>query len=353
LTETNAKGSDLFDRVVPFTAGDGLRLNLINVRGAREPYRGPVVLVHGAGVRANIFRAPVETTIVDTLVERGYDVWLENWRASIDFEPNKWTLDQAARYDHPAAVQTIVDETGSDKVKAIIHCQGSTSFSMSACAGLLPQVDTIVSNAVSLHPVVPDWSRMKLRFAVPVVRRFLRFLNPGWGDDPPDIFDLLLTVLVKLFHHECDNTVCKQVSFTYGSGFPALWRHENLNPVTHGEFVPREFGHVPLTFFQQMAKCVSKGHLVSFEEIPGLPDDYLAQAPQTEARFVLFAGERNLCFLPDSQRRTYEWLSGFRPGYHALHVLPDFSHLDVFMGDAAAQEVFPLMADELEAKVMS
>jgi len=44
---------------------------------------------------------PVKTTLVDTLVERGYDVWLENWRASIDLPPNRWTLDQSRRYDHP------------------------------------------------------------------------------------------------------------------------------------------------------------------------------------------------------------------------------------------------------------
>ncbi len=81
----------LHDRVVPFATEDGLELNLINVRGEREPTMGPVILVHGAGVRANVFRAPVETTIVDVLVEKGYDVWLENWRASIDFEPNHWT----------------------------------------------------------------------------------------------------------------------------------------------------------------------------------------------------------------------------------------------------------------------
>ena len=336
----------------PSQTEDGLRLNLINIRGQREPDRGPVIVVHGAGVRANIFRAPVETTIVDTLVRRGYDVWLENWRASIDFEPNNWTLDQAARYDHPAAVRTVVAETGGDKVKAIIHCQGSTSFAMSACAGLVPQVDTIVSNAVSLHTVVPAWSKVKLRFAVPMVQRFLSFLNPGWGDDPPDSSTRCSPSWCKLVHHECDNTVCKQVSFTYGSGFPALWRHENLNPVTHEEFIPREFGHVPLTFFQQMAKCVRNGHLVAFEHLAGLPDDYVAQPPQTDARFVLFAGQRNLCFLPESQRRTYDWLSGFRPGYHALHVLPSFSHLDVFMGDAAAQSMFSLMMDdELEGKV--
>ena len=89
------------ERVVPFLAGDGRSLNLHHVRGAQEPTKGPVVLVHGAGVRANIFRAPVAPTLVDALVADGYDVWLENWRASIDVEPSEWTLDQAAVHDHP------------------------------------------------------------------------------------------------------------------------------------------------------------------------------------------------------------------------------------------------------------
>ncbi len=155
------------ERVVPFQSGDGFQCNLLNIRGARPPHKGPVLLVHGAGVRANIFRAPVQTTIVDYLVERGYDVWLENWRASIDFKPNAWTLDQAALYDHPRAVKTIVKETGCPQVKAIIHCQGSTSFTMSAMAGLVPEVSVIVSNAVSLHTVVPDFSVLKLKVALP------------------------------------------------------------------------------------------------------------------------------------------------------------------------------------------
>lgn len=63
--------------------------------------------------------------------------------------PNKWTLDQAAVYDHPVAVRRVLEETGADRLKAIVHCQGSTSFMMAAVAGLLPQVTTIVSNAVS------------------------------------------------------------------------------------------------------------------------------------------------------------------------------------------------------------
>jgi pimeloyl-ACP methyl ester carboxylesterase len=334
------------EREVAFDAGDGFKLKLVNVRGERPPTRGPILLVHGAGVRGNIFRAPVESTVVDALIAEGFDVWLENWRASIEFPPNRWTLDQAARYDHPAAVKKVAEETGADRMKAIIHCQGSTSFMMSACAGLVPQVDTIVANAVSLHPVVPSWSRLKLYYALPVVSRFLSFLNPAWGDHPPNLIARLLTLGVRAVHHECHNTVCKMVSFTYGSGFPALWRHENINEQTHA-WIAHEFGNVPMTFFQQMSRCVRAGHLVSYEDIQGLPEDYTVREPQTDARFVLFTGEKNRCFLPESQKRTYEYLSGHRSGHHALYVVPNYSHLDIFMGKNAARDVFPLMLEEL------
>ncbi len=138
-------GTGTDERLVPFVTDDGVKLNLIHVRDPRGSARGPVLLVHGAGVRANIFRAPVKTTLVDALLAEGYDVWLENWRASTDMAPNEWTLEQAALYDHPAAVATVLRETGAKSLKAVIHCQGSTSFTMAAVAGLLPAVDTIVS----------------------------------------------------------------------------------------------------------------------------------------------------------------------------------------------------------------
>ncbi len=335
------------ERIVPFTAGDGFHCNLINIKNEDHPPKGPVIVVHGAGVRANIFRAPVRTTVVDFLVESGYDVWLENWRASIDFPPNEWNLDRAAKYDHPKAVEKIVQETGQKEIKAVIHCQGSTSFMMSAVAGLVPQVKTIVSNAVSLHPVVPDWSIFKMNWALPVVQLFLKYLNPQWGNKAPWVLPKIINGLVEAAHHECDNGVCKEVSFTYGSGFPALWRHENLNEETH-EWLKNEFAAVPLTFFKQIKKCIRKGNLVAARHDGQLPDDYLASPPKTDARFAFFAGEKNLCFLPESQMRTYEYFDHLDPGRHAIHLLPEYSHLDVFMGDNAAEHIFPLMVGELD-----
>ena len=335
------------EEVIPFAAGDGLRCNLVHMRGPKPPYKSPVLLVHGAGVRANIFRAPVQMTIVDYLIGQGYDVWLENWRASIDLEPNSWTLDQAAVFDHPQAVKTVVKETGCSEIKAIIHCQGSTSFMMSAMAGLVPEVKTIVSNAVSLHTVVPEFSRFKLNYALPLISLVTPNLNPQWGLRAPTLAAKAISLMVALVHHECDNPVCKQVSFTYGSGFPALWQHENLNDATH-EWLKQEFAEVPVSFFQQMARCVRRGHLVSVEDKKELPADFAAQPPQTDARFSFFSGTKNLCFLPESQRRTHEFFNACRKNFHTLNVVPGYSHLDIFMGHNAARDVFPAMVAELE-----
>jgi hypothetical protein len=335
------------DRTVPFVAADGMSCNLIHVQGKRTPDKGPVLLVHGAGVRANIFRPPVRTTFVDYLLDHGYDVWLENWRASIDLPPNTWTLDEAARYDHPVAVQTVLQETQARRLKAVVHCQGSTSFMMAAVAGLVPEVDTIVSNAVSLHPVVPWVSRLKGRVAVPVVSALTPYLNPQWGLKAEGVVPNLIRLLVAATHHECDNPVCKQASFTFGTGWPTLWRHENLDPAIH-EWIKGEFAFVPMSFFRQMARCIEAGHLVRQDFGPDLPADFAAEPPRTDARIAFVAGYRNRCFLWQSQQASYDHFDRYRPNFHSLQVLADYGHLDVFIGKDAARDTFPILLQELE-----
>jgi pimeloyl-ACP methyl ester carboxylesterase len=330
---------------IDLTAADGHPLRLTNVRGGAGR-RGPVLVVHGAGVRAGIFRPPGQRTVVDALIDADYDVWLLDWRASIDLDPGDWTLDAAAAHDHPAAVRAVLDATGADTLDAVVHCQGSTSFVMSAVAGLLPQVRTIVSNAVSLHPIIPWWSRVKIHRLAPAMRRLTPILDPSWGRHAPDLTARMIAGFVRLVHRECDRSVCRMVSFTYGSGFPALWRHENLSESVH-RWIDHEFGPVPFTFFDQMAACVRAGHLVAVDGLDDLPTDFVAQPPRTDARFVLLAGAKNRCFLPESQVATFRYLDDITPRRHSLHVLPDYGHLDVFFGARAHKDVFPLIVDEL------
>ena len=338
--------ADHVTEVVPLTALDGRPLTVVHVQGRHPPTRGPVLLVHGAGVRAELFRPPLPRTLVDALLDEGWDVWMLNWRASIDLDPVPWTLDQAAAYDHPAAVRHVLGATGADRLKAVVHCQGSVSFTMAAVAGLLPEVDTVVTNAVSLHPVVPRFSTLKIGRLAPVMGRVLPYVSPGWGDRPAGPLSRAIVALVRLTHRECDNTVCRMVSFTYGTGWPALWSHANLDDATH-DWVRGEFAEVPFTFFAQMHRSIRAGHLVPVSALPGLPSSYVAQAPRTDARFVFLAGEDNRCFLPEGQQRSAEFFARHRPGRDTLHHIRGYGHLDVFFGRDAWRDTHPLILEEL------
>jgi pimeloyl-ACP methyl ester carboxylesterase len=334
------------ERTIPFTAGDGLKLNLVNVRGDPEPIKGPVLVLHGAGVSANIFRPPNQRTLIDALVDAGYDVWLENWRGSVAFPQTQWTLDETAVFDHPAAVRRVLEETGWDRIKAIVHCQGSTGFFMALVAGLMPQVTTVVSSAVSLHTVIPTLSKVKMR-CVGLFSYMSDYMNPQWGLHAPTVPAKLIDLIVRLTHHECDNPVCKHVSLTYGAGFPSLWRHENLSEDTH-EWIKGQFAECPMSFFLQMRQCVRAGHLVAVDGRRELPPHVLAAPPQTEARMAFVAGAANQCFLPESQIRTFQYFDGLRNNYHSLHIFEGYSHIDPFIGKNAAVDVFPTIIRELD-----
>jgi hypothetical protein len=329
--------------IVPFAALDGFPLNCWRYRHSSRT-KGPVLLVHGAGVRANLFYPPNQTNLVKMLAEAGYDVWLENWRASIEFPKNEWDLDQAGRYDHPAAVQKVCEVTGAETIQAIIHCQGSTSFMISVVLGLVPQVKTIITNAVSLHPHVPGFSRLKLKWMVPLVKLITPYINPHWGKVAPHFTAKLFRAFVKLTHWENDTTVGKFVSFTYGTGWPALWELANLSePTKH--WIQEEFGHVPLHFFGHIRKGVERGALAPLASTSGT---YADQPPQTDARLVFFAGRLNKCFVWQSQQASFEYFDQRQPGKHKLYVLDKYSHLDVFLGKDAHRDVFPTMIRELD-----
>lgn len=341
-----ASSSGLKEHTIEFKARDGFDLNVIHVSGRSTPTRGPVLLIHGAGVRANIFRSPGKN-IVDALIDDGFDVWLENWRGSTDFEPNQWTLDQVAINDHPAAVETVLRETGASSLKAIIHCQGSTSFMMAAMAGLLREVSVVVSNAVSLHTVLPRLSRIKLQALVTLAASTYPYIDPRWGLEAPHWRAKLAVAWVRLTHRECDNMVCRFASFTYGIGFPTLWEHKNLSDETH-EWIKSEFEEVPRSFFAQMNSSVKNGTLVPVENDSLIPMDFVEKFNPSDTRYSFIAGELNRCFLPEGQRQSFDLFDKLQPGKHSLHVLPDYAHLDIFIGKEAHRDVFPLILEELK-----
>ena len=66
-----------------FKTSDGVELRLTRCQGRTK---GPVILIHGLGVSSAIFSIDtIETNLLEYLFAKGYDAWLLDFRASIDF----------------------------------------------------------------------------------------------------------------------------------------------------------------------------------------------------------------------------------------------------------------------------
>ncbi|HEX4587788.1 MAG TPA: hypothetical protein VH185_07460 [Mycobacterium sp.] len=330
-----------------FLAGDKRVLNLKHLAPALRTHKEPVLLVAGTGCRANVFNPPTEN-LLKVLSSKGFDLWLLNWRSSIDFPAVPYTLDDAAVLDMPKAVQAVRDLADADSIKAIIHCQGSCAFMMAITAGLIENVSLVISNSSALHPVMPWQARLKLPIAVAFLNREkISGINPQWGLYAPRRLPKVLSLYVEATHDECDNPVCKQCSFMYGYGFPTLWRHQNLNDATH-DWIMGEFGQVPMSYYGQIADSSVAGELVSMGNYPQkLPPLFTAAPPKTDARFVFMTGDKNQTFLPIGMSRTFEYFERHQPGRHTFQKFADYGHLDVFLGEHSHRDVFPFIVDEL------
>src|SRR5690349_17176801 len=87
---------------IEFPARDGFMLNFKRLRGDGEP----LLMVAGTGTRANLWNAPT-VNLLKMLTERRYDLWMLNWRSSIDLPAINYTLDDAAVLDMPRAVEEV------------------------------------------------------------------------------------------------------------------------------------------------------------------------------------------------------------------------------------------------------
>jgi hypothetical protein len=342
-------------RILPLTVADGREINLHHIKGHDEPTRGPVLLIGALAMRANSFyEAPTRTTLVDALVQKGYDVWIENWRTSIDLPAHDYTLDGAAAYDHPAAVEKVLEETDSDRLDAVAHCMGSASLTMSVLAGRVPQLRRVVSSAVSLLLELNPESSRRLRTHVPLMRLRLRGVDPQWAARAPSVLAAGLAGWARFVRRDYDNPLNAAATYIYGGTPDALWRRENLDSETL-DWLGREFGYAPLTFFDQMRRSAKAGHFVPVTDVlpPKLydPENPMnSPSPPAGTSFTFLTGTRNGFFLPLGQERTYAHFNQMQDGEHDLVRLEGYGHVDTMVGRRSHLDVFPRIIDALEGK---
>lgn len=332
----------------PVATDDGLGLNLTRFR--RAECDDVVLLVHGLTSSSDLFIMPEHRNLVSYLLDNGFtDVWTLDFRMSnrlpYDCETHRYTLDDIADYDHPAALSELRRHVGDRRVHVVAHCLGSLSFMMSLFGGRLPDLASVTCNSIALTPRVPTWSRLKLTCGPPVFEYLfgISFLDPRSSRGPRLTRDWALGHLVSLAHRECDVSACHMLSFMWGSGHPAMYEHDNLLPVTH-ERMADLCSACRLNYFRHVGKMVRAGHAVKCDprdpRHSALPDDYLANAASVTTPILLLTGDRNRVFT-DSNIVCHQELSKIRPDRTELEILPGYGHLDPIVGKDAHLDVFP------------
>lgn len=341
-------------RVTPhrFPTEDGLELSLL--RFSREDQGDAVLLVPGLTTSTDMFVMPEHRNIVTCLLDEGYDVWCLDPRMSMRHDynatPHRFTFDDCARYDFPPAVDLVRRHIGDRRLHVVAHCMGALTFAMSLAAGLVGGFASAVLNSVALTPRVPWWSGVKL-MAGP--RLFplagMEVLDPMWSEPTASGPGRLLSRAVSLVHRECDEPACHLLSLMWGTGWPAMYEHANLDPRTHRRAADL-FGPTGLHYYRHMHQMVRAGAAVKFRPHrtahASLPDDYLARAASIDVPLLLTTGSHNRVFT-DSNVVLHDRLRRPDGRHHEMRVFEGYGHQDVFMGRDVARDVVPHMLEFL------
>jgi cholesterol oxidase len=331
--------------VHPFRTDDGTELLLTRYRGGSK---GPVVLSHGLGVSSRIFSTDtIEANLLEFLHANGYDVWLLDFRASIELPASKtqFTGDDIATQDYPAAVATVRSVTGADSVQMAVHCFGSTTFFMAMLAGL-QGVRSAVASQVATHMIAPMVTRLKSGLHVPQLLKAIGVdsLN-AYTDDQAGwlerLYDKALALWPDQEEEECDSAVCHRITFMYS----LLYEHDQLNKLTH-DTLHELFGVANMSSLDHLALMVREGKLVAADG----EDRYLPHLNRLAIPLTFVHGAENGCFLTQGTRETYEALTRANgPGLYDRYVIPNYGHIDCIFGKKASRDVYPLILRRLEA----
>jgi cholesterol oxidase len=327
-----------------FKTADGVLLRLTRYQNGSK---GPVMLIHGAGVSSRIFSTDlIRTNLLEYLFANGYDVWLLDFRASIELPSADLpsTADDVAKFDHFSAVAEVRRLTGKETIQVVAHCYGATTFTMAMLAGIT-NVRSVVLSQVSTHLFVEPLGKTKAGLHLPGALEALGVRTmTAYRDTHANWRQRLLDDALRFYpipHGEhCDSAVCHRISFLYA----LLYEHAQLDAGLH-DGLHELFGVANLKVFEHLALMARSGHVVAADG----SEAYLPHLDRMAIPIAFIHGAQNRCFVPASTETTYNLLRARNgPTLYERHVIPDYGHIDCIFGKNAADDVYPHILRHLE-----
>jgi cholesterol oxidase len=322
---------------------DGVDILLTRYQGGDK---GPVIFSHGLGVSSKIFSLDtIDTNLLEYLYQQNYDIWLLDYRASIELPASKsqFSADDIAKYDYPAAVARVLQETGAESVQMVVHCFGATTFFMSMLAGLKGVRSAAVSQ-IAIHLKTPLISRLKTGLYLPSVLEAVGVdsltayvdTHANWMER---LYDNALRFYPIEFEERSNSPVDRRITFMYGQ----LWELDQLNTATH-ETLHELFGVANIRCFEHLARMVRAGHVVDFDGA----EIYMPHLENLAIPITFIHGAENAAFIPESTKLTYDLLQQTNGDLYSRHVIPNYGHIDCIFGKNAEEDVYPFILEHLE-----
>jgi cholesterol oxidase len=320
---------------------DDVKVRLTRYAGGTK---GPVVLSPGFGVSTMSFSTDtIETNLPEYLYANGYDVWLFDYRASPDLSSaaTMFSLDDIAQKDYPAAVAKVLEVTKADSVQMLVHCIGSMTFLMAKMAGL-QGVRSAICSQLGIFPVTSTVNEVKAGLHV---AGFLQALGQTTVDTNLAVNDWrnkLAAAVIQMFPRKelCKSSVCHQVRLIFGESY----KHDQLNAATH-DALYEMFGVANIRTFKHILLTIEKKHVVDEHG----NDIYMPHVDLLNFPICFIQGAENGLFLPEGTRKTFHHLCDTNGPRNYIHIMmPNYAHMDLFVGRNAVEEVYPTLHLELE-----
>jgi cholesterol oxidase len=352
--------------LVPTRDGISVRLTRYTRTDAPNPRRGPVILAPGFGVRAASFAIDtVDVNFVEYLCANDWDVWLFDYRASpsLPTSGGDYSVDHIAQYDWPAAIEFVHARTNKP-VKVIAHCVAAMSFMMAAVEyfpePLRNRIAGVILSQVAAHPIGAPLNELKALARVAFWLQLFGVKSIRITVQAADTYHRpFLDRLLRLYptHDPCDNPVCRRIRFAFGESY----RHANLNRATHDAIIEmfgnprarREYlrpAYTSLRALRHLALIIREETIVHEDGQPYLEERRPDQPPLAALLpfpLTLLSGRKNVIFPPEGIDTTQCYLKDKIPRLQPMIRLPEYAHMDCFIGARASDDVFSLLEQRL------
>jgi hypothetical protein len=369
----------------PLNVGSGAtQLRLLLTRYAPKVAGAPaVLLLHGGNTTSGIFLVP-EGGLAEYLHDRGFDVWLLDWRASprvadplilerpplggsVAAEREAYTLDRVVSEDIPAALGRIREHIGANVPLAIVgFCIGAGAAAIAIARGAVEPfgVGKVILLTLGLFYEVPwnGWLKAEDFLLERVLHNapWCRGIDPleriRWPGDMVAAYGLWPRGWLPEGTTAADEML-RRLTFMMGQPFAM----QRLHPSLRNDGIRQYFGNLPLGLYLHTSQMVRRGFAAPYDRpdtierarlltaapLPRPPLDDLRPSHFLTKDVTLVAAAQDRLWHRDSIDLMYEWLRSHRCVRAAKVVAPGFNILELLWGANADAEVYPEIANGL------